>query len=107
MGKGQSDLGYIKHAIDCFHTYWEEEISNQQIILPRLRNNPTIILFMSIGNATIRANVHHVVTTDLRKAMDQLRDKAVVLVRKKHMTPEWIKFDLVTDIQEISFEGLE
>lgn len=99
----KTNLGYINQALDEFHTYWKEKLINEEIELPHLFHQPTIILFLSIGNPNIRAKVHHVVETDLQKAIEKLREKATLFVRKKHITPEWIKLDLVTDIQKIPF----
>src|SRR5690625_6585834 len=36
-----------------------------------------------------------------------MRQKTVQLVRKHHLDPQWIKLDLVTNIQALSFQDLE
>src|SRR5699024_1922086 len=36
-----------------------------------------------------------------------VREKALQLVRKNHLKPQWIKLDLVTEIEAISFQQLE
>src|SRR5690625_2550901 len=77
------------------------------INLPQLQNDTVYILFISIGNPNIRARVHHVDDTNFLKAVQHLRQKAVQLVRKHHLDPQWIKLELVTNIQALSFQDLE
>lgn len=103
----QTDLSYINDAIEKMHTYWEEKVSIEAIELPKIEDKKVIILFMSIGNPDIRARVHHVVAESWHKAMKQLKEKAIHFVRKNHVSPQWIKLDLVTDIQELTFTELE
>jgi len=103
MSASQTDLGYVNHALDLLNTYWNERLKKAEL---ELSDGASVVLFMSIGNADIRARVHHVMASNLEKAIDQLRDKAVQLVRKNHVNPQWIKFDFVTDIQKLPFETL-
>lgn len=105
--QGQTDLGYVNHALDLFHTYWEEKITTDAITLPEVNRESVVILFMSVGNPDIRARVHHVVASNLKKAMNHLRGKATQLVRKNHINPRWIKFDFVTSVQKLPFVELE
>src|SRR5699024_2017753 len=105
--QGRTDLGYVNHAIDQLQIKLEEKIDKQTITLPQLQNDTVYILFLSIGNPNIRARVYHVVETNLSKAVQQMRQKTVQLVRKHHLDPQWIKLDLVTNIQTLSFQDLE
>ena len=107
MKQGRTDLGYVNHAIDQLQIKLEEKIDKQTITLPQLQNDTVYILFLSIGNPNIRARVYHVVETNLSKAVQQMRQKTVQLVRKHHLDPQWIKLDLVTNIQTLSFQDLE
>lgn len=107
MNQEQSNLSYMNDAIDSFYTYWDDKIARQAISLPQIDGHSVVVLFMSIGNPDIRARVEHVKADSLRKAMSQLRDKAIQLVQKNFVNPEWVKFDLVTEIQEVLFPALE
>jgi len=107
LKQGRTDLGYVNHAIDQLQIKLEEKIDKQTITLPQLQNDTVYILFLSIGNPNIRARVYHVVETNLSKAVQQMRQKTVQLVRKHHLDPQWIKLDLVTNIQTLSFQDLE
>jgi len=97
----------VNHAIEKLQIKLEEKIDEQMINLPQLQNDTVYILFFSIGNPNIRARVHHVVDTNFLKAVQHLRQKAVQLVRKHHLDPQWIKLELVTNIQALSFQDLE
>lgn len=105
MKQGQSDLSYMNQRLDQIHTYWQEKITQNEIIPPT--NSKNIILFMSIGNETIRAKVFRSAASTLNKAMNYLRDKAIQYVRKYHLHPRWIKVDFVTSMQALSFSELE
>lgn len=107
MNKELTNLGYVNHAMDQLHENLKGKIENQQIQIPKLNNQVVFILFLSIGNPAIRARVRHVVETDLSKAVNKLRQQATQLIRKKHLDPQWIKLDLVTQIESLSFEDLE
>ena len=107
MSQSQTDLGYINQVMNRFHTHLKDKLLKQSIELPTLNNETVFILFMSIGNPSIRARVNKIVATDLQKAMKQLRQRAVQLVRKNQLDPEWIKVDLVTQIQAVPFTNLE
>src|SRR5699024_1950591 len=85
----------------------DEIFTRDTIELPILNHQSVYIIFLSIGNPSIRARVHHVMDTSLNKAMEKLRQKAVQLVRKNHLDPQWIKIDVVTDVQTLSFKDLE
>src|SRR5699024_11416360 len=103
MNASQTDLGYVNHALDLLNTYWDERLKKAEL---KLSDGASVVLFMSIGNADIRARVHRVMASYLENAIDQLRDIAVQLVRKNHVNLQWIKFDFVTDIQQLHFEIL-
>lgn len=107
MNQNQSDLSYINQAMERLHTNLQERLENDIETLPQLNDETVFILFLSIGNPTIRARVHHVVERDLTKAMHKLKEKAVTLVRKNHLDPRWIKLDLVTEIHALPFKELE
>jgi len=107
MNEPLTDLGYVNQAMDQLHKKIEQKIKEQNLSLPTRNTDTVFILFLSVGNPDIRARVHHVVETDLLKAIKNVRKKAQQLVRKNHLKPQWIKLDLVTEIEPISFEQLE
>src|SRR5699024_2599045 len=107
MGKSLTDLGYVNEAMDQLHQKIEQKLQEQNLSLPTRNTDTVFILFLSIGNPDIRARVHHVVEKDLHKAIKNVREKALQLVRKNHLKPQWIKLDLVTEIEAISFQQLE
>lgn len=72
-----------------------------------LKNKPTYVVFLSIGNPNIRARVMKEVNPNLSRAIENLQKKAIQLVRKNHIDPKWIKIDVVTEVFEITFEKLE
>lgn len=107
MAHNQTNLSYINQAIEKLSENMTELMIKDAIELPKLNNEPVCVLFLSIGNPKIRARVHKIVDTHLNKALDKVRRKAVQLVQKNHLDPEWIKIDLVTNIQNLTFEALE
>lgn len=105
--QNQTNLGYVNQAMDELQIKLDEIFTRDTIELPILNHQSVYIIFLSIGNPSIRARVHHVMDTSLNKAMEKLRQKAVQLVRKNHLDPQWIKIDVVTDVQTLSFKDLE
>lgn len=107
MNKEVSNLSYMNHAIDELHRRLQNKIDNKEISPPTLHQETIFVLFLSIGNGTIRARVDQVIGTSLSRAVDQIRKKATLLIQKKHVNPEWIKLDLVTKITQLPFRQLE
>lgn len=107
MAQNQTNLSYINQAIEKLSENMTELMFKDAIELPKLNNEPVCVLFLSIGNPKIRARVHKVIDTHLDKAIDKVRRKAIQLVQKNHLDPGWIKIDLVTNIQNFTFEALE
>lgn len=107
MKREQTNLSYVNEAIDHLHTKLIEKVSTKKIELPQINDRSICVLFLSIGNPSIRARVHNVLGTNLDGAMNKVREKAIQLVQKNHLDPAWIKLDLVTQIKEHQFETLE
>src|SRR5699024_892554 len=107
MNKSLKDLGCVNQAMDKLHQQKEQKIQEQNLLLPTRNSNTILRIFLSIGNPDIRARVHRVVKKDLFKSIKNVREKALQLVRKNHLKPQWIKLDLVTEIEAISFQQLE
>lgn len=83
------------------------DIKNRTIHQVEIKDQPTFIIFLSIGNPLIRARVIKEVSQNLSRALENLEKKAINLVKKNHVDPKWIKIDIVTDLKEVSFESLE
>lgn len=107
MIQEKTNLGYITQTIEELQKNINEKIINESIELPVIANQSFYILFMSIGNPAIRARVFNEMHTNLDKAMYKIRRKAVQLVQKNNLDPQWLKIDLVTQIQTLTFEELE
>src|SRR5690625_2186848 len=81
---------------------------NEEVIHPvQQQSRLNFILFLSIGNNSIRAQVYKTISTDFRKAFSRVRDKLIKFVKKHHLKPEWLKVDIVTQIESIPFKTLE
>src|SRR5699024_8009495 len=107
MNKSLTDLGYVNQTMDQLHQKMEQRIQEQNLLLPTRKSDTDITIFLFIGNPDNRARVHRVVDIDLVKEIKNVREKALHLVRKNHLRPQWIKIDLVTEIEAISFQQLE
>ena len=103
----QTDLGYIKKVSDQFREYFSTEVDNGTLEKTKIGNEYKYILFLSIGNPSIRARVFNVVTTNLEKGINNLEQKAMNLIRKNNVDPQWVKMDVVNNLYELSFEELE
>ena len=102
-----TDLGYIKKLNDQFKEYFSAQISKGTLEKVKIGNEFKYILFLSIGNPSIRARVFNIVTTDLEKGINNLVQKAVNLIRKNNVDPQWVKMDAVNSLYELSFEEVE
>lgn len=103
----QSNFSYINEAIEKFQDYFSAKVEQNEINLPIVRGKRKVILYMSIGNPKIRAKVVHTIANTVERAFSRLADRAVDLVRKQHVDPAWLKFDIVSEIEEVSFQELE
>lgn len=103
----QSNLGYANKVMDELEVYFEENLKNKQIKTVELHNTSQFILFLSVGNPSIRAKVIKVVSDNYRTAFNSLRKRLVKMVRKDHIDPQWIKLDVVNELTEVTFEQLE
>lgn len=92
-------LGFANKTLDEFETYFENNFE--------YKIQPQIIIFISLGNPQIRARVIKEVSTDYKKAFQNLQKKVFKLIQKKHLNPQWMKMDIVTETKEIQFEELE
>lgn len=103
--KVKSNLGYINKLFDNFEVIFRKKI---EVVNPVVvENEKKYIIFLSIGNSSIRAYVYKKAANDYSKAFNHVRKKAIDLVMKKHINPQWIKLDVVTDVKQIVFEELE
>lgn len=97
----------MNSALDFFKSYFDEKYEEGKIENIMINGKPMYIIFLSIGNPTIRARVLKEVTDDFDKAFDNLRQKAIQYIYKKRIDPFWLKIDIVQEVEEIPFSELE
>ncbi|HEY4599894.1 MAG TPA: hypothetical protein VIG73_01170 [Cerasibacillus sp.] len=106
MGK-ISNLGYINQTMDDFELYLNTKIKEGKIGSIQINDQDRYIIFLSIGNPMIRSRVIKEIDSNFQKAFQRIKRKAIQLVQKNHIDPEWLKIDIVSDIKQISFLELE
>src|SRR5699024_9823989 len=98
----QTNLSYITTAL----TDLKEKIA--PMIQPiQIEAETKFICFLSIGNPSIRARVLCEINQSFDKVFQNLEKKAIQLVRKNHLDPEWMKIDYVTNVEQLRFQQLE
>lgn len=107
MMNKQSNLGYIYKAMEQVEQCLCKKIETKELSKVRINNKDQYIIFLSIGNSQIRARVFTEKDKDFQKAFQRIKQKAIQLVQKNNMNPEWLKIDVVSEIKRISFIQLE
>lgn len=87
--------------------YFGKKLEDGSINKVTIADKQLYILSLSIGNPTIRARVFKATSSDFPQALKKLQQKAVNLVRKNHLDPQWMKFDIISEIDKVTFEQLE
>lgn len=100
-------LTYINNIFDDLETHFIEKMNNNEIEKISIENKEKYIVCLSIGNPSIRARVFKESSTNLPQAFVKLRRKAIDIVRKNHLDPQWVKIDVVTSVEKLAFEKLE
>lgn len=103
----QSNLGYINRVMDEFESYFDKAYKTGEIKKVAIQDMSQFVVFVSVGNPSIRAKVIKSVSDNYRKMCNQLRQRLVKMIKKDHVNPEWIKFDIVDEVTALSFEQLE
>lgn len=106
MGKVTS-LDYVNKTLDKLENHFKKQIENKEIKKVTIGDELKYIIFLSIGNVNIRARVFKEISSVFSRGFSNIRKKAIDLVRKRHVDPEWIKIDIVQNVKEISFKHLE
>lgn len=102
-----SRLGYVNSMFDLFESHFEKKYRAGEITPTVLNGKEICIVFLSIGNPHTRARVIKEVAIDFKQAFAQLRQKAIHFIRKNHLDPNWLKIDIVLDVDELPFFHLE
>lgn len=100
----------LMHANTVFENF-ERQINlwiDEKRIKPvSIQGKDYFVIFLSVGNENMRATVLKERSNRLNRVLSSLKDELIKLIRTKHIDPEWIKMDVVTDIKEINFYELE
>lgn len=102
-----TSLNHLNQTLDQFENYFERQIENEEIKCVTIDDELKYIIFLSIGNKNIRARVLKEISSAFAKGFSNIRKKAIDLVRKRYVDPEWIKIDIVQSVQKIPFNQLE
>lgn len=102
-----SNLTYINQAMDQYDVYFNKQMANENIQSVYIHNDEFYILFLSIGNQHIRSRVLKAMDTNFHKAFQKIKRKAIQLVQKSGVDPQWLKVDIVSEVKKVPFEVLE
>lgn len=102
-----SPLSYFHKVFDDLETHFEQQLSNGEINPVNINNQDKYIVFLSIGNPSIRARVLKEASSHFTRAIQNLRKKATSLIRKNHLDPTWMKVDIVSEVKAVPFKQLE
>src|SRR5699024_4763326 len=73
----------------------------------KLEAETKFICFLSIAKHSIRARVLCEINLSFDNMFQNLEKKAIQLVRKNHLDPEWMKIDYITNVEQLPFQQLE
>lgn len=102
-----SNLAYINQAMDQYEVYFNRQLENGDIPSVYINDDKRFIIFLSIGNRMIRSRVIKEGDANFKKAFQKIKRKAVQLVQKNGVDPEWLKIDIVSEVKKIPFDILE
>lgn len=102
-----SSIAYINQAMDHYEEYFNKQIKNGDIQSVSINNQKLYIIFLSIGNKMIRSRVFQEVDSNFNKAFQTVKRKAVQLVQRNGLDPQWLKVDIVSEVKKVPFEFLE
>lgn len=102
-----SPLSVIYRSFEKFFSEINKIIKDGNIPASKIGTEQKYVVFLSIGNESIRAITVRESGKRLDNVVQKLQDKAINLVRKRHVHPQWIKLDIVSEVEEISFADLE
>lgn len=102
-----SRLSIINQAFEKFSYEINEFYADKKIQALKIEDDEKFVVFLSIGNEEIRAITIREIGKRLKNVIENLTDKAMQIVRKRHVKPQWIKLDIVSEIKEIPFLALE
>lgn len=99
-------LSYIHRAFAQLENHFKQKEKEREIEPVLIENEAAYIAFLSIGNPKVRARVFNASASSISQVFSKLQKKAETLV-KKNFSPEWMKVDVVTKVEKISFEDLQ
>lgn len=102
-----SRLSVINQAFEKFSYEINEFYKDKKIQALKIEDDEKFVVFLSIGNEEIRAITIREIGKRLKNVIESLTDKAIQIVRKRHVKPQWVKLDIVSEIKEIPFLELE
>lgn len=103
----KTSLGYIYEVQEQFENYFNTKVDPEEIAKVTIDDKKQYVLFLSIGSPKTRARVFNVVHSEFEKALYNLMQKTINLIRKNHLDCEWVKLDVVTDMKKTTFAELE
>lgn len=98
----QTNLGYFTSTMQQL-----KEKAQTDVIPVDVNGKKQYIGILSIGNSSIRAKILIEVKDSFEKMFHNLEKKALQMITKQHLDPDWIKLDCVNQTEQISFKELE
>ncbi|SIT74601.1 glycoside hydrolase family protein [Edaphobacillus lindanitolerans] len=103
----ETNRAYLQRRLSELEQYFLEKIRNGELKPAGTLEETQWIVFLSIGNPTIRAKVVKAASSDFRQAFDRVSGKAEQLVTKNNLMPDWIKVDVVSEKRAMPFSELD
>lgn len=99
-----TNLSYVHDSMIKLEEYFSQNFKDCKV---SINNENKYVIFLSIGNHSMRAFVLKDVSTDLMKTFERFRSKLFDMMTKRHLDLQWIKVDIVKEVQPIHFTELE
>src|SRR5699024_4922777 len=102
-----SSLMYANHTMDkiCEKIKGLEEL--KEIKPVSIEGENKYIIYLSVGNKNIRSIVLNAGSDRLNRLLDTCKKDLMELIHKRKINPEWIKVDIVTELEKVSLKELE
>lgn len=99
-----TNLSYVHDSMIKLEEYFSQNFKDCKV---SINNENKYVIFLSIGSPSMRAFVLKDVSTDLMKTFERFRSKLFDMMTKRHLDLQWIKVDIVKEVQPIHFTELE
>ncbi len=98
----------IEERLEALKKRMDEKLESNEIQLNIPSSISTkYVIFLSMGNPEVRAKVVNASGNNCEKAWQKVKKSALKLIQRSYFDAQWIKLDMVTNVEEWDFQDFE